>query len=225
MLATLPRSVKRALCLLLAVPIAIGGCGGGDDSSSDTSVLTPTVSEPAPPSRDEFITSADGICAEVNAAIGGLESSDTSSGSADDQRADLYTGMMERIRGLGTPTDDSGLQGFLDAGDALVDAEQGGDPVAISSAEAEFASAADSFGFQDCGQGPSSPSSSTTAPAPSAPATPVTPAAPTVPVAPAAPAPAPAPAPPSGGTGGAGGGTGGGGTGGTSGGSGGVGPG
>jgi hypothetical protein len=219
--------MKRALCLIAAVPlVAFGGCGDDDDSASETPVLTPTVSEPAPLSRENFITAADGICAEVNAALGTLASSDTDTSTVSEQRADLYEGMMERIEGLGTPTDDAGITDFLDAGNALVDAEQGGDSTEIASAELQFSSAASDVGFEDCGQGPSTPSTAPATGVPSAPTAPATPVTPT------APATAPAPTAPSGGagtgTGGgtAGGGTGtGGGTGGGTSGSGGVGPG
>jgi hypothetical protein len=232
--------MKRAICLVATIPLAVlVGCGGGDDSSP-TQVLTPTVETPTALSKENFIKGGDGICAEVNAALGSLSNSSADSASTTAQRADLYEGMIERLHGLGNPTDDTGLDDFYSAGDDLVSAQKSAESAAgqndatslasaeseVASAEANFQSAASAYGFQDCGQGPSTPSTSTETPAT------VTPAAPTTPAAPVTPAPAPAPtggATTGGGTGGAtGGGTGtgtGGGTGGTSGGSGGVGPG
>jgi hypothetical protein len=213
--------MKRAICLISVVASGFAaGCGGGDDSTPKT-IVSPTVQTPSSISKDRYITEGDGICAEVNAALGSL--SDTSSSSAASQRAELYSGMVDKLRNLGTPKDDEGLAQVLSAGDDLVSAERdaasaaaGGDDAALASAqsdaasaESDFASAAGSFGFKECGNGPSTPA--TTAPSGGAP---VTPAAPTVPAAPATTTPvSPAPAP---GTTGAGGGTAGTGTGGGS---------
>jgi hypothetical protein len=219
------------------------GCGGGSDSTPTS--ITPTVKAPSKLSKADFISQADAYCAEVNAALGSISGSgSTSSSSAAGQRAELYSGLMEHLRGLGTPDDQTGLDEFLSAGDAVATAEKSeldattnGDDAALASAESEaasaqsrFASAASAYGFKECGQGPSTPSGVATAPS-TAP-----PVAPTAPAAPTATTPAPVPAAPAGGTAGTpaaptgggstgGGATGGGSTGGTSGGSGGVGPG
>jgi hypothetical protein len=214
------------------------GCGGGSDSTP--TAITPTVKTPSKLSKADFIKQADGYCAEVNAALGSIsDSSSTSSSSAATQRAELYSGLMQHLRGLGTPDDPAGLDEFLSAGDAVtsaekseVDAATSGDSAALTSAtsdaasaQARFANAASAYGFKECGQGPSTPSGVATAPS-TAP-----PVAPTAPAAPTATTPAPAPAAPAGGTAGTpaaptgGGSAGGGSTGGTSGGSGGVGPG
>ena len=242
--------MRRAILLTgaFAALFVVTGCGGGGDSLPETPVLTPTAETPTTLSKDDFITQADGICAEVNAAVGTVDASSTDTASAIGQKADLYSGMLERIKSLGQPDDDAGLSDVLSAGDDLVQAEKDaqraaerGDDAALASAESDasaalssFQSAANAYGFQDCGQGPSAPSSTTTAPST---VTPVTPTAPTtttpVTPAPTTPAPAPAPPPPSGGatgggsTGGgtAGGTTGGGSTGGGGSGSGGIGPG
>ena len=242
--------MRQAILLTGAVGalIAVPGCGGGDNSLPETPVLTPTTESPTTLSKEEFISQADGICAEVNAAVGTVDASSTDAASAIGQKADLYSGMLERIKSLGQPDDDAGLSDFLSAGDDLVQAEQDaqlaaerGDDAALASAESDasaalssFQSAADAYGFQDCGQGPSAPSSTTTTTTPST-VTPVTPApTTTTPVAPTPTTPTPAPPPPApsggatggGSTGGgtAGGTTGGGSTGGGSG-SGGIGPG
>ncbi len=195
--------------------------------------------------KDQFIQQGDGICAEVNAAIGTIETSSADTTAKLSQEADLYSGMMERLKGLGTPEDSSGLDAVLNSGDDLVQAQKDaqlaaerGDSAALTSAQANAASALGSFqdatasfGFEECGQAASAPPGTSTAPttsaAPTAPATPTT----TTPAAPVTPAPAPAPAPPTGGGtpgGTSGGATGGGTSGGATGGggsSGGVGPG
>lgn len=235
---TLPRLMKRAICLMTIVPaLSLAACGGSG-SSTTSSVSAPANQAPTTISKAQFIKEGDGVCAEVNAALGTISGSGsgTTASSAVGQRAALYQGMMERLRGLTQPDDQTGLDQVLSAGDAIVSAEQkaqqaeaSSDSTALASAESQatsaeatFASAASSFGFKKCGQGATTPTTTSTAPSTAAPSTPVAPA--TTTPAPVAPAPA-------GGTGGATGtGTGGGsggatGTGGTSGGSGGVGPG
>jgi uncharacterized membrane protein YgcG len=226
--------MRRAICLtgVFAALLVVSGCGGGDDSLPETPVLTPTAESPTTLSKDDFISQADGICAEVNAAVGTVDASSTDAASAISQKADLYSGMLERIKSLGQPDDDTGLSDFYSAGDDLVQAEddaklaaERGDDAALASAESDassalssFQSAADAYGFQDCGQGPSAPSSTTTTPSTVTPVTPTTPV-PTTPVAPApTPAPAAPPPPPSGGANTGGGSTGGATGGGTSGG-------
>jgi hypothetical protein len=236
--ATLPPFMKRAICLMTLVPAALFASCGGGDSAPETPIPTPTVSTPSKLTKEQFIKEADGFCAEVNAALGSLSNSSTSSASAAGQRADLYRELIDDLRGLGTPDDQTGLDEFFSAGDDIASAEesadqatQNGDDAALASAESEaasaesaFSSAASAYGFQECGQGPTTPSSTT--PSSAVPVTPAAPAAPvtTAPIAPAAP---PGTTGAGGGTAGTGTGTGGGstGTGGTTGGSGGVGPG
>jgi uncharacterized membrane protein YgcG len=240
------KNPKILLAVGLSAVLLLAGCGGDDDSLPETPVLTPTEGASADLSEAEFIEQADEVCAEVNAAVGTVDASATDVASAVAQKADLYEGMIEQIRDLGQPADDPDLDEFFAAGDDLVQAEQDaqlaatrGDDAGLASAEAEasaalenFQAAAESYGFQECGQGPSAPSTTPAAPATPAPVTPVTPPATVTPVTPA-PAPAPAapaaPTVPSGGAGtggGTGGGAGGGGsTGGGNTGSGGIGPG
>jgi hypothetical protein len=217
------------------LPALVAGCGG-DDSAPETPVTTPTVDQtPSQVSKEQLITEGDGVCAEVNAALGALSSDDT---SAAGQRADLYEGMADRLRDLGTPDDDAGLDEVLNAAGDLVAAEQDaadaaadGDDTALAAAQTaastaaqDFSSAASSYGFEECGQGPSAtaPVTAPTGPSTAAPVVPAEPV-PTAPATPVAPTPAPGTTGAGGGTTGSGGGTGGG-SGGTSG-SGGVGPG
>jgi len=227
--------MKRAICLMTLIPTAIlAGCGSGGDSTQ-TQITPPTVQTPAKLSKADFIKQADGYCAELNAALGALSNGTTTSDPAAQARdiGEYYSGLILHLRDLGTPDDQTGLDEFLTAGEDIASAEDSvqqaarhGDNAALASAQSEvasaesrFASAGSAYGFQECGQGPTTPSSTTpsgAAPVTPAPAAPVT----TTPTAPAAPP----------GTTGAGGGTagtGGGSTGtdGTTGGSGGVGPG
>ena len=103
--------------MLLLCAGALGACGGGGDSTP--TAITPTVKTPQKLSKADFIKQADGYCAEVNAALGSVSgSSSTSASSGASQRAELYQGLMEHLRGLGTPDDQSGLDAFLSAGDA-----------------------------------------------------------------------------------------------------------
>lgn len=212
--ATFAVPMKRVICLLVSVSIALfaSGCGGDDDSLPETPVLTPTSEAPTDLSKEEFISQADGVCAEVNAAVGAVDLASTDAASQLGQKADLYEGMIERIRNLGQPDDDAGLSEILIAGDELVQAEKDaqlaaerGDDAGVATAEedaasalASFQSAAAAYGFEECGQ---DPSASSTIPAAPGDAAPVVPA----PTAPAPVAPAPPPAPPAGPSGGAGG--------------------
>ncbi len=231
------------LAFAVAAALVAAGCGGGDDSSETTIADTPTTGAASGLSKDEYIQQGDAICAEVNAAVGAVDASATDEADRLGQTADLYEGMIERLRGLGTPDDDAGLDDMLTAGDDLVqatrDAElaaQRGDDSSLAEAEVSsnlenFQAEAGDYGFDDCAaEGalvvPGTPGAEPAAPV--TPTEPVTPTAPVVPTEPVTPAPAPAPTPappppPTGGAGSGGGGTGGGSGG--SGGSGGVGPG
>lgn len=155
--------------LTAALPLtilAIAGCGGGDDSSEPAPTAT-AVPETTALSKGELIVQGDAICAEVNAAIGGLSASEAE-GSAG-RIADLYVGMVESLKRLGTPQETAGYSEFSSAADALSQAEgevklasERGDGAALATAEsgagsalASFQSAAQAYGFEDCGEGPS----------------------------------------------------------------------
>ena len=65
---------KTILLILGALAtLLIAGCGGGGGGETETS--TPTVEEPAALTKDELIEQGDGVCAEVNAAVGALSGS------------------------------------------------------------------------------------------------------------------------------------------------------
>lgn len=146
-----------ALCLLVLAPAGLAACGGGDEEAS-APVTTP---EPAPSAliQAELISAGDTICAEINAAVGTIQTSETSDETIKaTQIADLYSGLAERLDGLGIPTD----------GDPPVDviatAEALGDPATSDqeTALAEFQQTAADYGFRDCAESPSAPISTGT---------------------------------------------------------------
>jgi hypothetical protein len=214
----------RARNFLIALPLAalaIAGCGG--DDGGEEAATTPAVTTTAAPSlsKEELIAQGDAICAEVNAALAAVSANTASADSQVTQVADLYIGMVESLRGLGTPDgDDAGYDEVMSAADDLAQAESDAkladerdDSAALSSAQTEvtsavisFQTAAATYGFQSCSQGPgvtatapSDPSAQTTAPTTTTPSTTPT---------------TPAPAPNTGGAGGTAGSAGGGSTGG-----------
>lgn len=173
----------RDLLFTAALPLAalaIAGCGGGDDDSTES---TPTATIPTitAPTKEELISQGDAICAEVNAAVGGLGEGTGEEGGVTGQAADLYVGMVESLKRLGTPDEAAGYSEFAAAADALSQAEgevklaaERGDSEALATAESSasaalssFQSAATEYGFEDCSQGPSAPvpGASTEAPA------------------------------------------------------------
>lgn len=149
---------------------AIAGCGGGDDGDDTTAPVAPPVETTAALSKEELVAQGDAICAEVNAAVGTLASSEAAGGVT--QAAELYRGMAERLVDLGSPSDDAaGYSEFSAAAEGLAQAEsdvqlaaERGEDAALVTAETEassalasFQSAATSYGFDQCGEGPSAP--------------------------------------------------------------------
>ncbi len=152
--------------------LAIAGCGGGDDGDTTEASAPPPIEEPAALSKEELIAQGDAICAEVNAAVGTLAATEADGGAA--QAAELYGGMVERLKDLGKPSDDTaGYSEFVAAGEELAQAEsdvdlaaERGEEEGLAAAEAEassalsaFQSAATAYGFEQCGEGPSAPAS------------------------------------------------------------------
>ena len=155
---------------LLLAGLAVAGCGGGDDDSTE-SPPTATIPTTTAPTKDELISEGDAICAEVNAAVGGLGEDSTAVGGVAGRAADLYVGMVESLKRLGTPAEAAGYSELTAAADALSRAEgevklaaERGDSEALATAEASasaaresFQSAAQEYGFEDCSEGPSTP--------------------------------------------------------------------
>jgi hypothetical protein len=166
--------MRPAKTLILAVPLAalaISGCGGGGGDSTSTQATAETT--PAL-SKAELISQGDAICAEVNAAIGAVGSSEAEGPEQTTQVSDLYIGMVESIKRLGTPDEDAGYSEFLTAAEELSKVEgetklasEREDSIALSEAAAkstpareEFESAAGEYGFESCSEGPSAPTPS-----------------------------------------------------------------
>ena len=165
-------SIIAALALVLVALVA-AGCGGGGD---DTTESAPTTVEEAPaPTKEELISQGDAICGEVNKAIGALGVSDTEVPDQIEQTADLYIGMVESIKRLGTPEEAAGYDEFITVAEELsaVEAEtklasEREDTAALGEAATksapileEFQSVAGDYGFEECSEGPSAPTEST----------------------------------------------------------------
>jgi hypothetical protein len=152
----------------LVFALLLAGCGGGDDEASEAT----TTEAPTALSKEELVAQADAICAEVNAAVGTAGSTSTDAAGQAGQVADLYSGMAERLKGLGAPSDESaGYEEFIGAAEQLAQAQsdvalaaERGEDGALATAETEassalsaFRSAADAFGVEQCGEAPSAP--------------------------------------------------------------------
>lgn len=164
-----PRHHISLLLLLALAALVVAGCGGGGD---ETETTTPTVEEPTALTQDELIEQGDGICAEVNAAVGALTSSaseEAGSPAQSEKVANLYLGMVERLQDLGTPEEsDSEFMKFSEATEQLAKAEGelkaaaeeedlAGTEEASQEASAaleEFQSQAAIYGFEDCADEP-----------------------------------------------------------------------
>lgn len=164
-----------AFVVALAFAALLAGCGGGGDDSTESA---PTTTEAtAALTQAELLERGDAICAEVNAAVGTVGAS-TETGNAAGQVAGLYSGMVDSLKGIGTPQESEGYPEFIAAAEALSTAEdevklaaERGDTAALESAEAsassalaDFQAAAEEYGFEDCSEGPSAPVSSGAAP-------------------------------------------------------------
>jgi len=208
---------KKSVILLMVAALSLGaaGCGGGDDSEEAPETAPVTTTDTATSvTQDELIFEGDNICAEVNAAVGTIDSSTTADETIKEtQIADIYAGLAESLEGLGTPTDGEAPTEVIEAAQTLADSSS----IDGDTALAEFQAAATDYGFTECGEAPAAPSSSgdgstvvpptdsSTTPVPVEPAPAPVPVEP-APVAPEPPAAgggvvpdAPAPAPPSGG--------------------------
>jgi hypothetical protein len=158
---------------MLALPLVavlLAGCGGGGDDSSETTTA-PTVATTTALSKAELIEQGDAICAEVNAAVGTVGTSSSEAGSPAAQAAGLYSGMIDSLKGLGRPQEADGYAEFSAAADELATAEdevelaaEREDTAALETAEANastalgaFQEAAEEYGFEECGEGPSAP--------------------------------------------------------------------
>ncbi len=168
--------------LVVLAALAIAGCGGGGGGDSTAAAPAETTETTAALSKEELIAQGDAICAEVNAAVGTAGSTSSGAGGQATQVADLYSGMAERLKGLGAPSNGStGYPEFISAVEQLAQAESNvslaagrGEEEALATAEAEasaalssFQSAASGYGFEQCGEAPAAPTPSGSAAEPS----------------------------------------------------------
>ena len=162
---------RRSLAVMPLLALAIAGCGGGGDDSTAAPPAETTEATTAL-SKEELIDQGDAICAEVNAAVGTVGSTSSAAAGEAGQVAGLYGGMVERLKDLGAPSDESaGYPEFISSAEALAQAEDNvklaserEEGEALPEAEAEassalasFQSAATSFGFEDCAEAPAAP--------------------------------------------------------------------
>lgn len=170
----LVRSPYRLIVPLVAVAAFVVGCGGGSDSPESTPTTTATTTALT---KAQLIEQGDAICAEVNVAVGSAEgSAESTTASPAVQAAGLYGGMVASLKNLGTPQESQGYAEFIAAAEALATAEDGvklaserGDAAGLEAAEsnassalASFQRAADEYGFEKCGEGPTPLSGGTT---------------------------------------------------------------
>jgi hypothetical protein len=165
---------KKTILLALAALVAllIAGCGGGGGEETETT--TPTIEEPTALTKDELITQGDGVCAEVNAAVGALSSSESESSAGEDSEkvANLYIGMVERLQDLGAPEgEEAEYAKFEEATEELGQVEadlklaaEREDEAALeekgqeaAAALEEFQTQAAAYGFEDCSAEPGLP--------------------------------------------------------------------
>jgi hypothetical protein len=159
------------LVIGLLAAFLIAGCGGGGGDETETTT-TPTVEEATALTEEELIEEGDGICAEVNAAVGALSGSETEAASptGDSEKiANLYLGMVERLQELGTPEgDNADYVKFMEAAEELAKVEgelklaaEREDVAGVEEKGGEAAAALESFqsqaaiyGFEDCSDEP-----------------------------------------------------------------------
>jgi hypothetical protein len=161
---------KKTILLLLAALTAllIAGCGGGGGTESTT---TTTTEEAQKLTKAELIQQGDAICAEVNAAVGALNSEPEESAVPQtiEKTSNLYLGMVERLQELGAPEGgDSSYAEFMEATEKLAKVEgevklaaEREDTEALGEAATEatpaleeFEERAETYGFEDCSKGP-----------------------------------------------------------------------
>ena len=167
--------LSKILIALSLGGLVLTGCGGGDD---DTTEATATAEEPAALSKADLISQGDAICAEVNAAVGSVAASESSDETA--RVADLYIGMVDSLRNLGAPAEETGYPEFIAAADELAKVEgelklaaEREDGAALEEASGaavpaleEFEDQAGLYGFEECGEEPTAPATSGSAGAP-----------------------------------------------------------
>jgi len=163
---------RLAMIAVVIAALVVAGCGGGGgDTTEATQAKKPEAQERL--TKAEFIVRGDGICGEVNSAVGAIEDSEVEVASSEQaaQVAGLYTGMVERLTKLGTPSETEGYAEFSEAAERLAKAEnevkaaaEKEDLAALEEASNEavpalenFQNAAAVYGFEECSEGPQAP--------------------------------------------------------------------
>jgi hypothetical protein len=163
------RHLLFAFLLTALVALVVAGCGGGGGETTDTTAETTAETTPSL-SKDELIKQGDGVCAEVNAAVGSVANSAAEPSSQTTQVANLYISMVESLKALGEPRESPAeYQPVIDAADELAKVEgevklaaEREDTAALGEAGTEaapileeFETQAGIYGFEQCSQGPS----------------------------------------------------------------------
>lgn len=166
------RRRQTTILLLLAALLALAaaGCGGG----GGTTEASTTAEEPQKLSKAALIEQGDDVCAEVNAAVGALDSEPEESAipATIEKTSNLYIGMVERLQELGSPEGaEAKFTSFMEAAEELAKVEGevklaaeredtaalGEAATAATPALEEFQSQAGAYGFEQCSQGPGAP--------------------------------------------------------------------
>ena len=155
----------QALALLVGAALALAACGG--DDSPEQPIVIPTTTTTGALDKSEFIDEADAICSEVNAAIGTFVASGEGFTAAG-EIAELRRSAVDDIRSLGPPDEDrttldsflAGMEAQVEAGEKIGlanerDADTSQFETELDAAQTETATAAESYGFSECGQRPS----------------------------------------------------------------------
>ncbi|HEX5714386.1 MAG TPA: hypothetical protein VFX85_13840 [Solirubrobacterales bacterium] len=163
----LPKLLTIAIALLALAALVAGCGGGGDDETTETTATETTTAL----TKAELIAQGNAICGEVNAAVGATGASEAEVPEQIVEVANLYIGMVDRIKDLGTPAEADGYSEFIAAGEELAKVEgevklasEREDTLALGEAATraapileEFASVAGDYGFEECSEGPSAP--------------------------------------------------------------------
>jgi hypothetical protein len=171
---------------VLGAGLTVSACGG--DSSPEVPIVVPTQTTTGVGSKGDFVTQADAVCEEANAAISQFAAAGQGLTEAD-QIADLRQGVVDELNALGPPDEDrQTLDQFLTATEQMVEAgkkialaqERGEDTSQFESefdtARSEAESAASGYGFEECGQPISSSGATDSDSGAVAPSAPVAPA-------------------------------------------------
>ncbi|WP_148615073.1 hypothetical protein [Nocardioides rubriscoriae] len=165
--------MKRTLALsaaALLLPLVLTGCGGGDTDAEDTAPADRAGSsesaapetdaaETAGPTKDEFVTRANEVCAAGNGELATAgadvdpQDPDAVAAFATDVLVPNVRGQLEDIRALGFPEDDAELldSTLTDASTALDEIEA--DPTLLTGDENPFAevnTALTDYGLTEC---------------------------------------------------------------------------